>query len=463
MPSPSTHSQELGRRRLSAPTIDTCAIVALTALAFALIVDPILLYCTTGGVRQPEALVPRMEPRIFWPAMAIISILLAVKNRARFSNSVWPPHIICLFIYIALAGASVLWAFSPDRSFVRYTQQLMIVTSIVLPVMLTARTVDVTRGVYICFALALILNLLFVLGGNVTLVQYGAAKVDIGYQGYFDGKNYLGECSAPTLLLAFNEIRYRGARRLFGLMIAVLAVILIYLSDSKTALGLALVVPFLASSTLLIRKITRISPAIILLAIPFGYIFISSISHFNMNRISYLLFGDATLTGRTIIWDFVQREIDLRSILGWGYQSFWLVPGSPVYTEAPGWVKVMPNAHNGYYDTILETGHVGLVVFLAFIIATLHAVGRVADRDPARAQLLLSLALFVICWNYFESIWMRGYEFLWVLFVIVVVEIGRYWQPLPQRKIARKSGNPKLAGPGPLSGAPVPGMRMRLS
>ena len=46
--------------------------------------------------------------------------------------------------------------------------------------------------------------------------------------------------------------------------------------------------------------------------------------------------------------------------------------------EAPGFVKMMPNAHNGYYDTILEMGYAGLAFLLVFIGATLHAVGRVA-------------------------------------------------------------------------------------
>ena len=46
-----------------------------------------------------------------------------------------------------------------------------------------------------------------------------------------------------------------------------------------------------------------------------------------------------------------------RPLLGWGYQSFWLVgPDAPSIVEAPGWVKMMPNAHNGYYDTMLEIG-----------------------------------------------------------------------------------------------------------
>ena len=120
--------------------------------------------------------------------------------------------------------------------------------------------------------------------------------------------------------------------------------------------------------------------------------------------------------------------------------------------DAPGWVKMMPNGHNGYYDTKLELGYLGLTFLVVFIIATLHAVGRVADRDPGRAWLLLSLALFIILYNFFESLWMRGFEFLWVVFLIVAAEIGRYWRPFPLTRrgvsdqASRRPGNP---GPSP--------------
>jgi O-antigen ligase len=117
----------------------------------------------------------------------------------------------------------------------------------------------------------------------------------------------------------------------------------------------------------------------------------------------------------------------------------------------------MPNSHNGYFDTILEMGYVGLAFLIAFILATLHAVGRIADRDPGRAQLVLSLALFVILWNFFESIWMRGFEFLWVMFVIVAAEAGRYWRPFPLGKEAYGSRRQ-----GPVSSSPSIGARMPL-
>jgi O-antigen ligase len=89
----------------------------------------------------------------------------------------------------------------------------------------------------------------------------------------------------------------------------------------------------------------------------------------------------------------------------------------------------MPNAHNGYYDTMLEMGYVGYALLLAFIITTLHAIGRVAGRDPTRAWLLLSPALYVIVHNGLGSTWMRAFDLMWVVFAIVAVEAARQLQP----------------------------------
>jgi exopolysaccharide production protein ExoQ len=181
---------------------------------------------------------------------------------------------------------------------------------------------------------------------------------------------------------------------------------------------------------LFIGKKTRVSPAIVLLPLPICYAVLSEIVGNLVNRVSWHIFGNYTLSGRTFIWDFVNFEIAKRPLFGWGYRSFWLVgPDSPNIVEGWGFIRNMPSAHNGYLDTILSTGHIGLVLFLIFIITTLQAIGRVAHRDPARAWLLLSIALFVILVNFLESGWMDGGDVLWLMFVIVATEAGRYWQP----------------------------------
>ena len=464
MPSRFVGARRLRQPKSSKPKADICAIMPNLACAFALTVFPILTLISPPD-QALQAAASRPEPRIFWPAMAVISIFLCIQYRSRFSKLGWPPHILFLCAYLALAGASSLWAFNPGVSFVRFIQQAMIVTSIVLPAMLAAQTADVVHGLFVGFSLSLILNLAFVFGGSVTIVQYGSlGAVDIGYQGYFAGKNYLGECAAVALLLAFYETLYAGWRRAVGIIVIVVAVVLIALSNSKTALGLAIIAPCLAWVTLMVRRMTRISPAVIILAIPVCYIVVSNISNFSMDRISYMLYGNSTFTGRTVIWDFVQTEIARSPLVGWGYQSFWLAGSdAPSVLDAPGWVKMMPNAHNGYYDTILETGYIGLALLLAFIVATLHAIGRIADRDPGRAWHLLSMALFIIIWNFLESLWMRGFEFLWVVFLIVAADVARYWRPVRLRKTVRNSGAARPKGADSFPPAQAAHLHMGLS
>ena len=389
--------------------------------------------------------------------MAAISVVLAVQHNSRLRRPL-PPHIICLLVYVAFAGASVLWSFNPRVSFVRFAQQAMIVTSIVLPAMLAAPTADLMRGLFLwCFAPAAILNIYFVINNSPSVVA--ALK---GYPGFFLGKNYLGEFSVIPFLLAFHETLYSGLRRALGIVIIAIAALLLFWANSKTALALALAVPLLAGLTLIVTKITRISPAVILLTIPLCYVLLFSVSNFSIERISYMLYGDLSLTGRTVIWEFANYEIARRPLLGWGYQSFWLAgPGAPSIVDAPGWVKTMPDGHNGYVDTKLELGYIGLVLLLVFIIATLHGAGRVADRHPARAWLVLSLALYVIAYNFLESLWMRGFEFLWVVFLIAAAEIARYWQPFRLRRAYRsRSLRPGSPGASPGARMPRPGIRL---
>lgn len=441
--------------------INKYAIVPILGCIFALIAFPLL---NDFAPLDPHAIYngdPRLQNRLFWPVMAAISVLLAAQHRSRFRFT-WPPHIVCLFLYLAFAGASVLWAFSPQSSLIRLIQQIMILTSIILPTMLAPQTTDLMRCLFLCFSLALILNIFFVLDGHDVDV-FNCSAIQLCHEGYFGGKNYLGECSAVAFLLSLHEIVHHGWRRALGVIVAAIAIVFIVLSDCKTALGLIIISPLLAQLTLTIQKITRVSPAIILLSIPFFYVLASIVFNVDlMQRLAYMLYNDSSLTGRTTIWEFVQNEIGQRPLVGWGYQSFWLVPGSRS-SEASGWVKLMPNAHNGYYDTTLEMGYVGLAFLYVFIIATIHAVKRVADRDPARARLLLSVVLFFIMWNYFESLWMRGFEFLWVVFLIVAAEIGRHWQPARLTRAGYRSKGLKPISPTVLPRTQRPRLGLRPS
>jgi exopolysaccharide production protein ExoQ len=457
-----THSLKLGRPESSTSTFDMCAMVPVVAFAYAEIVSPLLMYLTsvpTDALLSPVdrlqlMMRPRLENKIFWPTLAAITVVLVLRNRSRLAL---PPHIKCLFAYLAFAGASVVWAFNPEISFSRFVLQIMILTSIVLTGLLAARTADMMRGLFLCLAFACVLNIPFVLNQEPIIYQGWelGRRIDeiIGYPGYFSFKGILGECAAVAFLLSLHELLHSGWRRALSIIVIVVALWLVYLSKSKGSFGLAILAPILAWLTLTIGKKMRISPAIVIFPIAIFYQLLTLIPGLNLlNRISYNIYGNYTLSGRTIIWDFVNYEIGRSPLIGWGYQSFWLAgPGAPSIVDAPGWVKGMPSSHNGYLDTMVDTGYVGFALFVIFIFATLHAIGRVADREPTRAWLLLTLALFVMLTNMLESVWMRGMEPLWLLFLIVAADTGRYWRPF-QRAVSE----PMRRGPGVAGWRPGP-------
>jgi exopolysaccharide production protein ExoQ len=418
----STASMRSGTLSGAAPIFDKCIIIPIVVFAYCLIIDPLL----TFGVTIKDITAPRLENRIFWPLVTVIALGCFVsRNPPRLT---WPPHLVWFGAYLALAGASILWAFKPEVSFGRFATQIMLLASIILPVMASARTVDMMRGVFFCFALGSILQIVLIFGGYCTEAM--ANSVDAGYSGYFPDKNALGQFAAFAIILSLYEIFHPGLRRALGLIIIVSGAYLIFAAHSKAALACVVLAAILAKLVLFVGKKMRASPPIMLLPLLISYVLLSGLVSNLVNRISWHIFHNYDLSARTVIWDFVNTEIAKSPLLGWGYRSFWLAGSdSPSLVHAGGWVKEMPEAHNGYLDTILDTGYIGLVLFLIFIFTTLHAIGRVANRDPARAWVLLSIALFIILENFLESGWMRGGDGLWLMFVLVIVEAARYWQP----------------------------------
>jgi exopolysaccharide production protein ExoQ len=407
------------------PTFDKCLSIPILVYAYCLIISPMLNFLSpVKNITDSQ-----WENQIFWPLVTAIALgCFALRNRARLA---WPPHFVWLAAYLALAGVSTLWAFKPEISFTRLATQMMMVMSIILPAMVAARTSDVMRGVFFCFAFGSILNAVLILGGYSPLLFAGVGNE--GYPGYFTDKNALGQFAALAILLSLYQIIRPGWLRVLGLIVVAVSIYLVFAAHSKAALGCVALATIIVTVVLLISRKTRVSLLILLLPVPISYVILNRLVGNLVNRISWHTFHNYDLSARTVIWDFVNLEIAKKPLLGWGYRSFWLVGSdSPSLVDTRGWVRMMPEAHNGYLDTILDTGHIGLILFLAFIFTTFYAIQRVVNRDPTRGWLLLSIALFVVLENFIESGWMRGGDPLWLMFLLVAVDCARYWRPFPR-------------------------------
>jgi exopolysaccharide production protein ExoQ len=437
MPQASIRSFKSSRTKSSGRAIDKYAIVPIIAVFFSTVASPLLgVMLPSPGVAGTSAaahiqalMQPRLENKIFWPAMVAMTVVLAARNHSRLFKFAWAPPIKWLLVFLAYCGASILWAFKPEFALTRFVLQVMIITPIIIPALLADRETDILRGVFLCFALASFINIYFVLNQPA---QYYEDGTILGYSGYFSFKGILGECAAITFMLSLREMLYPGYRRVVGIIAASIALFLIFPSHSKGALGIATIAPCVAGITLFVARKMRVSPLVALLPIVILYQVLVHMPNVNLvERISWHLYGNYNVSGRTVIWDFLRQRHALRPLFGWGFGSFWQVGADGPSLADRGWVGSMPSGHSGYWDTMLELGDIGYPFLIIFIMATLHALKRVQDRDPTLAWLLLTLAIYVIITNMIESVWTRGDDFNWLMFLFVVAEVARFSGPSP--------------------------------
>jgi len=353
----------------------------------------------------------RIENILFWPILAVLVLTLVFQNRAqidyRFFRSV---PIASLIAYLVFAAASVTWAFSPDYAFSRLVVQVLALIVVVVPYALPARGKYAIQGVYLCYVLALAVSAVYVLT---------TPPSPIGHPGYFTHKQELGLLAAIGIILSSYEILQRGWRRIVAVVMIGLGFWLVFESESKSALAFAIIALVASWLMLMLCKRTRLTPAFIVAAIVVASMFVSN----PIERLGYRLYGDATLTGRTGIWGFIDYQTSHRPWFGWGFHSYYFVPNSP-QNEAPGYIKEMPSSHSGYRELKLETGRIGYWIFLVFIYSSLHLIERVRRIDPVRAWLYLSLQLFAVLSNLLDSSWLVLTHF-WLLYLVVVAETVR--------------------------------------
>jgi exopolysaccharide production protein ExoQ len=357
----------------------------------------------------------RVENILFWPAAAGLTLTLVLQNLARIDYRFFRSlPIMSLIAYMMFAVASVTWAYSPDFAFSRVVVQVLALIVIVAPYALPIRAEYTIPGVHLCYAIALAISAVYVLT---------TPSSPIGHPGYFTHKQELGQLCGVGIVLSSHELLHRGWRRFVALIAIGLGFWLVFESQSKSGLAFALVSIACSGLILLICKKTRLTPAYIVAAVVVASMFVSN----PIERIGYKLYGDATLTGRTRIWDFTNYQISHKPWFGWGFHSYYFVPNSP-QNEAPGYIRQMPSSHSGFMELKLETGRIGYWIFLVFFYSSLHLLERVRRNDPMRAWCFLSVELFAALDNLLDSSWLTLTHF-WLLYLIVVAESVRYSWP----------------------------------
>jgi len=253
-----------------------------------------------------------------------------------------------VFIWPVLALVSIVWSASPGVS-LRGGLQLLMTTLISIFIgsrftirqILTALCAALSIGALASIALLII-------------DSPDAFNNSGGFRGIFAHKNTLG--LRMNILIAAAFVLFASTpkmRLLCGIAMGIATYVLI-LTESATSQILALITPGIIFGLYAVRRgawpFALVGAAITVIA----SVLLTGLLASGTDPVSYVLnsFGkDATLTGRTWVWDIGIDEISKHPILGGGYQAFWSNSQS---TEVL-WIRhVLLETVNGFHNVGVE-------------------------------------------------------------------------------------------------------------
>jgi hypothetical protein len=141
-----------------------------------------------------------------------------------------------------------------------------------------------------------------------------------------------------------------------------------------------------------------------------------------------MLGRDATLTGRTDLWTELLNA-PINPLLGRGYQSFWLGPEASLLWEK---YYFHPNqAHNGYLETYLNGGLLGVCLLIAMIVST---------GGKLKKQMLLGSSYETLCFSFFIIVLFSNWTeatfnrlcLVWILLIVSALNYPRSHGYMPQ-------------------------------
>ena len=354
-----------------------------------------------------------------------------------FRKNIW------IWLYFLLGAFSILWS---DYPFVTLKRLIKALGNVVMVlIILTDQRPYEAIGVILRRFTFLLIPLSFV------FIKY---YPDLGrayhmgvamFTGVTTHKNSLGQiCLISGIYFSWSLLlnlrkRTDSVRIHYFTFIVMLLMItwLLYLANSATSnacLVVAACILVIGRQATMARQPNRILYLTVFSIFLFGLLQVL----FNISETLIVMLGRRPdLTTRIPMWeDLIAMVKD--PIVGVGYESFWLGPRQQFMGERWG---ITIQAHNGYLETYLNLGALGLFFLLGGILSGLIKINRHLSIDYAAALLRLCFVVVVLLYNWTEATF-YGISIMWIILLLGIMEGPN---PYQASKILRKS-YPRVRG-----------------
>lgn len=332
-----------------------------------------------------------------------------------------------IWVIVGIAVGSVLWSEVPDQTF-RRGNLLLFSTLLALYFAMRFPLRQQLHMLAQSFGILAVSNFLFTLAfprQGINSVNHAGAWMGITL--HKNGLAGLMVLSAVVFFSIVTDKRERTPAAIGGLALSVLLVIL---STSRTGLSvMILLMALIYIFKLLQWKSTFALPAFLSAFLTIGATIVLVVD--NYEKILTSMGRDATLTGRTTIWEVALERWAERPWFGYGYQSFW-IPDQGNSLEVLYRMSWQPaHGHNGFLDLLVELGAVGFLAFaISLFVAFKRAIAWYKLNPNAVGAIPLASFCYVIMYNLTESsLLFTPNGINWFLYVLMSTAI--LVQPFP--------------------------------
>lgn len=323
-----------------------------------------------------------------------------------------------LWLLVGIALASFLWSDVPTDTLRR---SLYFLATTLVGLYLAARYTwsEQLRLIGWTLGIVAVLSVLY----SLAFPSYGImGGVFAGaWQGVFAQKNRLGRMMTLTavvfVLIAISRSRYYWiAWAGLGLAMG-----LIMLSTSKTALIVFITLMFLLRLSSALRWNSSLAITFFMFMVLVGGSAATWLVG-NAEAILHSMGRDLTFTGRSDLWAALLDKLWQHPWLGYGYSAFWRDwDGESSYIWLViGWEPTQ--AHNGFLDVALQLGLLGLFVFtLSYLRAYLKAINWARSTKTAEGFWPLMYLTYFFLSNLTEGPVIQEHTIGWVLYVSITL------------------------------------------
>jgi putative inorganic carbon (HCO3(-)) transporter len=284
----------------------------------------------------------------------------------------------------------------------------------------TSATIRTRKQLGTALALVCISVLLVGRGFGLEIRQHDFAhfdenKRDSGPLGLGSNNTAAFEAEMSLVLLAIAIGQKKRARKIFLYGILALSLFCLLFSFSREAY-VAFLVSLMAMALIRRRLLGFVVPALVVLLLAWRLVLPQAVTE----RISMTEDStgqlDSSAASRLELWSDAAELIASNPIVGSGYDTY----------EYMGRVGSLRDTHNYYVKAMVETGVIGLFIFLAIVVKFFQTSWTLLKRtqDPLFSSLGLGMVLCTVCIivvNFFGDRWtyveLNG--LVWVLFGLV--------------------------------------------